>query len=157
MSDFEPLDKYEHGDLIEGGPYVLSQHISQILASGAHFQYVDANVIEVIRPGKDEVIVFNNGTVLTPPAEKKVEPEAKLEHAAQLIKEYNEENPSTPPTEIVEAPGLVDAPPVVEAVTVVEKPEPAPTPKTPRGRKPKAVVAEDAPAKVPAPAEVEEN
>lgn len=71
-ADFTPEEDYFNGLLIEGGPYTLSQHISRILASGAHFQYVDGNVIEVIRAGKDEVIVFNNGTVIDPPAVKVV-------------------------------------------------------------------------------------
>lgn len=124
---FQGVDSYENGDLIEGSPYELSQHISRIIASGAHFQYVDGNVIEVLRPGKEEVIVFANGTVL------------ELQPVPEYISS-EKVNVEPEPEPILE---------LQPEVVVEVEPEVA---SKPRGRKPKAVVEDESTVE----AEVEE-
>src|SRR5207244_1875064 len=142
---------YFHGLLIEGSPSTLLQHVSQILASGAHFQYVDGNVIEVIRPEKDEVIVFADGTVQQPKVEA-VEVVDTVTATSTPSLDIGDPTPEPTPEEAAaENEGL---PPIEVPVDT-----PAPEPK-PRGRKPKTVTEEstlEAPGLVDAPLVVEEK
>ncbi len=172
MSNFKEEEEYFDGLLIEGSPYEISQHISRILASGAYFQFVDGEVIEVIRAGKDEVIVFNNGTVIVPPPVEKVAEERALPEPEQpvfvkavanaIVKKEEPAKEKTgfygqPVTNPAEEAKLL--PLDVFPAKVVETPVEVPKPQVQKPAAPKAVVAEKAPAKkvVNTPAKVEEK
>lgn len=133
MSEYIPTN----GDQITGSPATLNRYITIILASGAHFQFIDGETIEVLVPGAGQAIVTTLGDTVV---------EAKEAPAPEAVE------PET------ESPGLLDAPPieeVVEAVvevldTVQEELEPGTTEEAPapkpatRGRKPKAAPAPEA-------------
>lgn len=147
-TDFTQEEEYFDGLLIEGSPFTILQHVSRILASGAHFQYVDGNVIEVIRPGKEE----EKEKAVVP---SKAEPKVEAVEIAETVTATSEPtiDVGEPTTENEETPSVE-----------------APAPKT-RTRKPKTVVAEEAPVEAPGlidappveevstpnPTEVEEN
>lgn len=119
-----------HGDQISGSPAILSRYITQILAAGAHFQFVDGETIEVLVPGAGESIVTSLGDTVVeakPAPAPAPAPEAVAVEAAEAVEEVlaSEEVQE----EAIEAVQEI----IEEAVE-----EAAPAPKPTRGRKPKA-------------------
>lgn len=115
-----------HGDQITGSPSTLNRYITQILSSGAHFQFIDGETIEVLVPGAGESVVTSLGDTVI---EAKPEAPAPVEVAVEPVE-----------VEVIEELSPAEDLAAVEEAVAEEAPAPKPT----RGRKPKAATAPEA-------------